>query len=162
MGFLFPGAFYYLFALIPALALAYLVRERPRRVVVASVLAFRALRARRGRRFGGWAQPDWRFFVEMLIIGLAVLAIAGPYVMRRGNPIAVVLDDSAAMQAVAAGRTRFDVARAALRDALAREGPGEVSVYLTAPEPHRIGPPFTSAAAAAAALDPFQTTASPQ
>jgi hypothetical protein len=161
MGFLFPGAFYYLFALIPALALAYLVRERPRRVVVSSVLAFRALRARRGRRFGGWPRPDWMFFVEMLIIILAVLAIAGPYVMRGGNPIAVVLDDSAAMQAVAAGRTRFDVARAALKDALAREGPGEVSVYLTAPEPHRIGPPFTSAADAAAALEHLQSTAAP-
>src|SRR3984893_2049681 len=161
MGYLFPGAFYYLFALIPALALAYLVRERPRRVVVSSVLAFRALRARRGRRFGGWPRPDWMFFGEMLIIGLEVLAIAGPYVMRGGNPIAVVLDDSAAMQAVAAGRTRFDVARAALKDALAREGPGEVSVYLTAPEPHRIGPPFTSAADAAAALEHLQSTAAP-
>jgi hypothetical protein len=161
MGFLFPGAFYYLFALIPALALAYLVRERPRRVIVSSVLAFRALRARRGRRFGGWPRPDWMFFVEMLIISLAVLAIAGPYVMRGGNPIAVVLDDSAAMQAVAAGRSRFDVARAALKDALAREGPGEVSVYLTAPEPHRIGPPFSSAADAGAALEHLQCTAAP-
>src|ERR1700676_3759349 len=161
MGLLNPGALYYLLALIPALALAYLVRERPRRVVVSSVLAFRALRARRGRRFGGWPRPDWMFFVEMLIISLAVLAIAGPYVMRGGNPIAVVLDDSAAMQAVAAGRTRFDVARAALKDALAREGPGEVSVYLTAPEPHRIGPPFTSAADAAAALEHLQSTAAP-
>ena len=153
MGFLYPGALYYLFALIPALAVAYLVRERPRRVVVSSVLAFRALRARRGRRFGGWPRPDWMFFVEVLIIGLAVLAIAGPYVTRTGNPIAVVLDDSAAMQAAAGpGRTRFDAARAALRDALGREGPGEVSLYLTTPQPHRSGPPFASAAEASDAL----------
>jgi Aerotolerance regulator N-terminal len=154
MGFLFPGALYYLLALIPALALAYLVRERPRRVVVSSVLAFRALRARRGQRFGGWPRPDWMFFIEMLIIGLAVLAIAGPYVTRKGNPIAVVLDDSAAMQAAAApGRTRFDAARAALMDALEREGPGEVSLYLTTPQPHRAGPPFASAADASDALE---------
>ena len=85
MGLLNPGALYYLLALIPALALAYLVRERPRRVVVSSVLAFRALRARRGQRFGGWPRPDWMFFVEMLIIALAVLAIAGPYVTRNGQ-----------------------------------------------------------------------------
>jgi hypothetical protein len=154
MGFLNPGALYYLLALIPALALAYLVRERPRRVVVSSVLAFRALRARRGQRFGGWSRPDWMFFVEMLIIGLAVLAIAGPYVTRKGNPIAVVLDDSAAMEAAAVpGRTRFDVARAALSDALGRESPGEVNLYLTAPQPHRAGPPFASAAEASAALE---------
>jgi hypothetical protein len=153
MGLLNPGALYYLLALVPALALAYLVRERPRRVVVSSVLAFRALRARRGRRFGGWPRPDWMFFVEMLIIGLAVLAIARPYVTRKGNPIAVVLDDSAAMQAVVApGRTRFDTARATLRDALGREGPGEVNLYLTAPQAHRAGPPFASATEAAAAL----------
>ncbi|MGH7915467.1 MAG: vWA domain-containing protein, partial [Candidatus Binataceae bacterium] len=153
MGLLYPGVLYYLLALIPALALAYLVRERPRRIVVSSVLAFRALRARRGQRFGGWPRPDWMFFVEMLIIGLAVLAIARPYVTRKGNPIAVVLDNSAAMQAVATpGRTRFDTMRAALKDALAREGPGEVSLYLTVPQPHRAGPPFASAADASAAL----------
>lgn len=162
MGFLDSGAFYYLFALIPALALAYLVRERPRRVIVSSVLAFRALRARRGQRFGGWPQPDWMFFVEMLIVGLAVAAMAQPYVMRSGNPIAVVLDDSATMQAMAAGgRTRFDVARAALKDALGREGPGEVSVYLAAPQPHRAAPPFSSAAGAAAALDQLRPTGAP-
>src|SRR5271170_939046 len=154
MGLLNPGALYHLFALIPALATAYLVRERPRRVVVSSVLAFRALRARRGQRFGGWPRPDWMFFIEMLIIGLAVLAIAGPYVTRKGNPIAVVLDDSAAMQAAAApGRSRFDAARAALKDALGHEGPGEVSLYLTTPQPHRAGPPFASAADAADALE---------
>ena len=153
MGLLNPGALYYLLALIPALALAYLVRERPRRVVVSSVLAFRALRARRGRRFSGWPRPDWMFFVEMLIIALAVLAIAKPYVTRTGNPIAVVLDDSAAMQATAgSGRSRFDMARAALTDALGCEGPGEVNLYLSAPQPHRAGPPFASAAEASAAL----------
>ncbi|HLJ43005.1 MAG TPA: BatA domain-containing protein [Candidatus Binataceae bacterium] len=153
MGLLNPGALYYLLALIPALAVAYLVRERPRRVVVSSVLAFRALRARRGRRFGGWPRPDWMFFVEMLIIALAVLAIAKPYVTRTGNPIAVLLDDSAAMQATAgSGRSRFDMARAALTDALGREGPGEVNLYLSAPQPHRAGPPFASAAEASAAL----------
>jgi hypothetical protein len=162
MGLLYPGALYYLLALIPALGLAYLVRERPRRVVVASVLAFRALRARRGRRFGGWPRPDWMFFVEVLIIALAVLAIAGPYVTRKGNPIAVVLDDSAAMQAAAApGSSRFDSARAALTDALGREGPGEVSLYLTAPQPHRAAPPFASGADAAAALAQLHPADSP-
>ena len=162
MGFLNPGALYYLLALIPALATAYLVRERPRRIVVSSVLAFRALRARRGRRFGGWPRPDWMFFLELLIIGLAVLAIAGPYVTRKGNPIAVVLDDSAAMQAAMAhGRSRFDAARAALKDALGREGPGEVSLYLTAPQPHRAGPPFASAAEASDALENLHPTDAP-
>src|SRR5260370_13853734 len=136
MGLLNEGRTCYLRARSPARALAYLVRERPARGVVSSVLAFRALRARRGQRFGGWPRPDWMFFVEMLIIGLAVLPIAGPYVTRTGNPIAVVLDDSAAMQAAAApGCTRFALARAAITDALPREGSGERHLYLTAPHP---------------------------
>jgi hypothetical protein len=169
MGFLYPGALYF-FALLPALALAYLVRERPRRVTVSSVLAFRALRARHGHRFGGWPRPDWMFFVELLILSLAVLAMAGPYIIRAGNPLAVVLDDSAMMQAAAAapatspaaGRTRFDAARTALQDALGRESDtGEVTVYLTAPQPHRLGPPFSSPAAAAAALDRLKPTDAP-
>ncbi len=163
MGLLNPAALYYLLALVPALAVAYLVRERPRRVVVSSVLAFRALRAGRGRRFGGWPRVDWMFFVEALILALAVLALARPYVIRTGNPIAVVLDDSAAMQATAgaAGRTRFDAARAALRETLAHEGPGEVNLYLTAPQPHRAGAPFASAADAAGALAQLHPTDAP-
>ena len=57
------------------------------------------------------------------------------------------------MQATAgSGRSRFDMARATLTDALGREGPGEVNLYLSAPQPHRAGPPFASAAEAAAAL----------
>ncbi|HZO81804.1 MAG TPA: BatA domain-containing protein [Candidatus Binataceae bacterium] len=170
MGFVYPGALY-LFALVPALAVAYLVRERPRRVTVSSVIAFRALRARRGKRFGGWPRPDWMFFVELLILSLAVLAIAEPYVTRAGNPMAVVLDDSAVMQAAATrpdastsagNRTRFDAARAALREALEREsGEAEVTVYLTAPQPHRLGTPFPSTAAAAAALEALKPSDAP-
>ncbi len=162
MGFLYPGALYF-FALIPALLIAYLVRERPRRVVVASVLAFRALRARRGQRVGGWPRPDWMFFVELIILSLAVLAMAGPYVTRTGNPIAVVLDDSAVMQTAAeAGRTRFDLARTAVIDALAKDGgPGDVNVYLTSPQPHRLGPPFATFSDAIAALRQLRATDAP-
>lgn len=161
MGFLYPGALYF-FALIPALAIAYLVRERSRRITVSSVIAFRALTARRGRRFGGWPRPDWMFFVELLILILAVLAMAGPYVIRAGNPVAVVLDDSAAMQAAAGpGSTRFDMALAAVKNALAKTGPRDVTVYLTAPQPHVLGPPFAKPADAVAAIDRLKPTDAP-
>src|SRR5208282_2605363 len=103
------------FALIPALLIAYLVRERPARVTVSSVLAFRALRGLKGERPWGRPQLDWLFIVEAVILGLAVLAMAQPYVVRGRKPIAVVLDNSAAMQArMGPGQTRFDVARARL------------------------------------------------
>jgi hypothetical protein len=111
MGLLYPGALVF-FALVPALVLAYLARERPSRVTVSSVLAFRALRGFRRERFGGWPRFDWMFFAELLILILAVLAMAGPFIWKKSNPLAVVIDNSAAMQALTpAGKSRFDIAR---------------------------------------------------
>ncbi|MFZ0246545.1 MAG: VWA domain-containing protein, partial [Candidatus Binatus sp.] len=142
MGFLYPGALVF-FALVPALVLAYLAKERPARVTVSSVLAFRALRGFRRERFGGWPRLDWMFFAEVFILSLAVLAMAGPFVWKKTAPLAVVIDNSAAMQALTpAGRSRFEVAREKLDAALsAEDGGGEISVYVTAPQPRRVAPP---------------------
>ena len=82
MGLLNPGALYFL-AIVPALILAYLARERPRQATVSSVLAFRALHMMRGERFGGRPRLRWTFFVELLILCLAVLAMADPYFARK-------------------------------------------------------------------------------
>ncbi len=153
MGLLYPGALVFA-AIVPALVLAYLARERPSRVTVSSVLAFRALRGLRKERFGGRPRLDWMFYAELLILLLAVLAMAGPYLIRRSNPIAVAIDNSAAMQAkLGSGRTRYEEAQAKLAAMLADEDQsGQVSVYVTAPTPHRIAPPFKSIAEARHAL----------
>src|SRR5579863_8788562 len=139
MGLLNPRALYFL-AIVPALILAYLARERQRQATVSSVLAFRALHVMRGQRFGGRPRFTWTFFLELLALCLAVLAMAGPYLLKKGTPIAVVIDNSAAMQALtASGKTRFQDATAAIDDALDRErGGGQVTVYLTAPQPHQL------------------------
>src|SRR5215831_12731530 len=110
-GLLYPASLY-LFAIPPLLLIAYLARERPRQAVVSSVIAFRALRAMRGERFGGRPRLRWTFFIELLILCLAVLTIAAPYVLRKGNPTAVVFDNSAAMQAqTTSGISRFETVR---------------------------------------------------
>ncbi len=139
MGLLNPGALYFLL-IVPALILAYLARERPRQATVSSVLAFRALHVMRGQRFGGRPRFTWTFFLELLALCLAVLAMAGPYLLKKGTPIAVVIDNSAAMQALTpSGRTRFEEAIAATTDALDRESSsGQVTVYVTAPQPHQL------------------------
>jgi hypothetical protein len=138
MGLLNPGALIF-FAIVPALVLAYLARERPSRVTVSSILAFRALHAMRKQRFGGLPKFDWTFFVELLILILAVLAMARPYLIRRGNPIAIVLDNSAAMQAhTREGATRFDLARKETRAMLSNSDASTVALYLTAPHPHQV------------------------
>ncbi len=162
MGLLYPGALVFL-ALVPALILAYLAKERPSRVTVSSVLAFRALRGFRRDRFAGRPRLDWMFFAEVLILSLAVLAMAGPFVWRKTTPLAVVLDNSAAMQALTtAGRSRFEIAREKLDAALsAEDGGGEISVYVTAPQPRRVAPVFDSIAAARLALARIKPTDAP-
>jgi hypothetical protein len=138
MGLLNPGALIF-FAIVPALVLAWLARERPARIVVSSVLAFRALHAMRKERFGGFPKLDWTFFVELLILILAVLAMARPYLIRHGNPIAIVLDNSARMQARASdGTTRFEQARKETDTMLANTDASTVALYLTAPQPHQV------------------------
>src|SRR5215469_12185380 len=153
MGFLYPGGLIF-FVIVPLLIGAYLARERPARVIVSSVAAFRALRGFRRERFGGLPRLDWTFFLETLVLCLAVLAIAGAYVLRPSNPLAVVIDNSAAMQAkTTAGRTRFQLALEKADAMLADEDGGSpVSVYVTAPQPHRIAAPYRTITEARAAL----------
>jgi hypothetical protein len=162
IGWLEPGAIYFL-AIVPALILAYLARERPRQATVSSVIAFRALHVMRGQRFGGRPRFPWTFFLELLALCLAVLAMARPYLIRRGRPIAVVIDNSAAMQALTAtGQTRYASAIVAARDALARENDtGQATIYLTAPQPHQMEGSFTSTSEAAAALSGARITDAP-
>jgi hypothetical protein len=162
MGLLYPGALAF-FALIPVLVLAYLAKERPARVTVSSVLAFRALRGFRRQRFGGWPRLDWMFFAEVLILSLVVLALAGPFIWKRTAPLAVVIDNSAAMQALTpSGKTRFDIAREQLDAALSVEnGGGEISVYVTAPQPRRVAPPFITLTEARIALSRIKPNDAP-
>ncbi|HKV53203.1 MAG TPA: BatA and WFA domain-containing protein [Candidatus Binataceae bacterium] len=160
-GLLYPAALY-LFAIPPLLLIAYLARERPRQVVVSSVMAFRALHSMRGERFGGRPRVDWTFLVELLILCLAVLAIAGPYMIRQGNPIAVVVDNSAAMQALTeSGQSRFQILRHKLADAIRAQAGGEITVYATAPQPHDLGGAFATAGEAISAIDRLAVTDSP-
>jgi hypothetical protein len=162
MGLLYPGALIF-FAVVPALVLAYLAKERPSRVTVSSVMAFRALRGFRRERFGGWPRLDWMFFAELLILSLIVLAMAGPFIWKKSSPLAVVIDNSAAMQALTpSGKSRFDLAREKLDAALSVEnGGGEISVYVTAPQPRRVAPPFTTLTEARLALSRVKPTDAP-
>ncbi|MEA2679370.1 MAG: hypothetical protein QOK03_1092, partial [Candidatus Binataceae bacterium] len=161
MGLVYPGALVF-FALVPALVLAYLARERPSRVTVSSVLAFRALRGFRRERFGGWPRFDWMFFAEVLILSLAVLAMAGPFIWKKSNPLAVVIDNSAAMQALTpAAQSRFDIAREKIDAAMSAESGGDISIYVTAPQPRRVAPPFSTLTEARLALSQLKPSDAP-
>ncbi|HYL60121.1 MAG TPA: BatA domain-containing protein [Candidatus Acidoferrales bacterium] len=162
MGLLYPAALAFL-ALVPVLILAYLAKERPSRVTVSSVMAFRALRGFRRERFGGRPRLDWMFFAEGIILTLAVLAMAGPFIWKKTTPLAVVIDNSAAMQALTpSGKTRFEVAREKLDAEMAAEdGGGEISVYVTAPQPRRVAPPFDTLTGARLAISHLKPVDAP-
>lgn len=160
IGFLYPGALIF-FALVPLLLIAYLVRERPRSVIVSSVLGYRALRGLKAERPWGWPRLDWLFLVELLILSLVVLAMAQPYVIHQHMPVAVVLDNSASMQAGG----RFEAAKAALERAIPNQDEVEVTLFETAPQPHQIGADMSpskarSAIIKATAVDAAQSTIS--
>ncbi len=160
MGFLYPGALIF-FALIPLLVIAYLVRERPRAVMVSSVLGYRALRALKSERPWGWPRLDWLFLIELLILSLAVLAIAEPYVIHQRTPVAVVLDNSAAMQAGIPAGARFEAARHTLERAIPDQSDVTVTLYTTATQPHKVAGPI-SVAQARRALERLQAVDAPQ
>jgi hypothetical protein len=145
-GFLYPGALVF-FALIPLLIAAYLVRERPRSVTVSSVLGYRALRALKSERPWGWPRLDWLFLIELIILSLVVLAIAEPYVIHQRTPVAVVLDNSAAMQAGVPPGARFEAACRTLERAIPDAGDVTVTLYVTAPQPHQVAGPISAARA---------------
>jgi hypothetical protein len=161
MSLLNPAGLIFL-GILPFLVIAYLARERPRQVIVSSVLAFRALHVMRGERFGGRPRWTWTFFLELLVLGMAAFAIAGPYLLRRGSPIVVVLDNSAAMQAeTAGGETRFQAAVGKIKDQLRSAGSSPISLYLTAPQPHQASAGLVSAREAISLLDHSQVLDTP-
>jgi hypothetical protein len=65
--------------------------------------------------------------------------MARPYLIRRSNPIAIVLDNSAAMQArTREGTTRFEKARKEADAMLSNSDASTVAFNLTAPQPHQV------------------------
>ncbi len=139
--------------LLPVLALAYMLRGRPRRVIVSSVIAFRALRARQGRRRLAKVHLDWTFFVEALILSLAALAAAEPYVVRPRKSVAVVLDNSGVMQVLMpSGISAFEAAKMRLVSYFAGSS-DHITLYLTAPRPHRWESPLNGQSGIEAVLN---------
>jgi hypothetical protein len=164
IGFLYPGALVF-FALVPLLLIAYLVRERPRSIIVSSVLGYRALRGLKAERPWGWPRLDWLFLIELLILSLVVLAMAQPYAIHQHTPVAVVLDNSASMQAGIPPGARFEAAKAALERAIPNQNNGAVTLFVTAPQPHQIGDGMSPARARSAigkatVIDAAQSTIS--
>ncbi|HKA32685.1 MAG TPA: BatA domain-containing protein [Candidatus Binatia bacterium] len=136
MEFLNPAALYALL-LLPVLLIAHLIRRPPQRVYFSSLLLMREFAG--GSRAGRSGVPPI-FFLHLLLLTLLLLALAEPSLTSRAVNIALVLDNSASMQAVEGGQSRFQAGLAEAENILRGLPAGaRVDLYALAPHLARIG-----------------------
>jgi multidrug efflux pump subunit AcrA (membrane-fusion protein) len=133
MEFLNPAALFGLLAL-PLLLIPYLVRKKPRRLVFSSLLLFIEGGAQASSRPLGRIHLPPVFFLQVLLLLLLILALSEPVFSVRPTNVAMVLDNSASMQAMENGRTRLALAKEKLSAVAGEVGPaGQIDLYLTTP-----------------------------
>jgi len=158
MEFLNPAALYGLLAL-PLLLIPYLIRRRPQRVVFSSLLLFADYAASASGRPWGRLRLPPIFFLQLLLLTLLILALGEPVFSVHPTHIAIVLDNSASMQTLEDGTSRFALAKDKARGLLTDTGAtGQVDLYLTVPKLERIrGETLTpiEAAGVIASLEPY-------
>jgi Ca-activated chloride channel family protein len=133
MEFLNPLALYGLLTL-PLLLIPYLIRRKPRRLVFSSILLFAEMGARASGRPWGRLRLPLIFFLQLFLLALLIFALSEPVFSVRPSHVAIVLDNSASMQALEDGKSRFQLAQQSAQALLAEIGTaGEVDIYLTTP-----------------------------
>jgi len=134
MEFLNPAALYGLFAL-PLLLIPYLVRRKPRRVIFSSLLLFIEHGSEATAKPWGRLRLPLVFFLQLLLLVLLILALAQPVFSVRLSNIAIVMDNSASMQAREDGTTRVTLARDQARRVLGDLGAnGKVDIFTIVPQ----------------------------
>jgi Ca-activated chloride channel family protein len=158
MEFLNPLALYGLLAL-PLLVIPYLIRRKPRRLIFSSILLFAEMGARASGRPWGRLRLPLIFFLQLFLLALLIFALSEPVFSVRPSRVAIVLDNSASMQAVEDGKSRFQLAQQSARALLTEIGTtGKVDIYLTTPRLEKLrGTTFATAEAARliGSLEPY-------
>jgi hypothetical protein len=138
MEFLNPAALYAL-ALLPLLLLPYLIRRRPRRLFFSSLLLLREFATRRSAHPWGKMYLPPIFFLQLILLALLLLAFGEPSLSFRPVSVALVLDNSASMQAIEGEKSRFQLAQdeaAKILSALAAHA--RVDLYIVVPRLTRV------------------------
>jgi hypothetical protein len=149
MEFLNPTALLGLLAL-PLLLVPYLIRRKPRRLVFSSLLLFIEAGVQASRPWGRIHLPPI-FFLQLLLLALLILALSEPVFSVRPTNIAIVLDNSASMQALEDGKTRLSLAKESATSVIGELGAGgTVDLYVTTPRLSKVR---------AAPLDPVEAKA---
>ncbi len=139
MEFLNPTALYGLYAL-PLLLVPYFIQRKPRRVVFSSLLLFIEQHGSQATtKPWGRLRLPLLFFLQLLLLLLLILALAEPVFSVRLSNIAIVMDNSASMQAQEDGTARIELARDAARVVLADLGAnGKVDMFHIVPRLEKI------------------------
>ena len=152
MEFLNPTALFGLLAL-PLLLIPYLLRRKPRRVIFSSLLLFMTGSEQMSSRPWGRLHLPPIFFLQLLLLALLILALSEPVFSVRPTSIAIVLDNSASMQSLENGKTRFALAKERASAVIGElSTAGKVDLYVTAPRLEKLGAMPLSAADANGAL----------
>ena len=158
MEFLNPTALYGFLAL-PLLLIPYLIRRRPQRVIFSSLLLFADLSPQASRRPWGKLRLPPLFYLQLLLLVLLILSLGEPVFSVHPSKVAIVLDNSASMQALEGTRTRFKIAQEQARGVLTElPATARVDVYVTLPRLEKtVGESFSpsEAAAAISILEPY-------
>jgi len=138
MEFLNPTALLGLFAL-PLLLIPYLTKKRPRRLTFSSLILFTQSGTPTSRGPWGRIHLPPVFFLQLLLLTLLILALSEPVFSVRPTSIAIVLDNSASMQALEDGKTRLTLAQQKAQSLTQGLGSGaRVDIYTTTPRLQRL------------------------
>jgi hypothetical protein len=152
MEFLNPSALYGLLAL-PLLLIPYLMRRKPRRYVFSSLYMFSAAGTSPTARPFRRLRLPLIFYLQLLLMTLMLLALGEPVFTTRPTNVAIVIDNSASMQALQDGKSRFALAQEKAATIFSELGFGAVlDLYLTTPRLERFGPERLSSSEAVRAL----------
>ena len=148
MEFLNPTALFGLLAL-PLLLIPYLIRRKPQRVAFSSLLLFMESGDAASAKPWGRINLPPIFFLQLLLLALLILALGEPVLSIRPTNIALILDNSASMQALEDGKSRFALAKERASALVEELGAGgKVDLYLTTPRLEKIHAAPLSAAEA--------------
>ena len=164
MEFLNPAALYGLFAL-PLLLVPYLIRRKPRRVVFSSLLLFMEHGSQATAKPWGRLHLPPIFFLQLLLLLLLILALAEPVFSVRLSNIAIVMDNSASMQAREDGTARVVLARDQAKRVLGDlSATGKVDIFTIVPQLQKVNKAPVSPSDAVgllAGLEPYDLADAP-
>lgn len=138
MEFLNPFGLYALL-LSPLLLIPYLIKGRPRQFVFSSLLLLKQFSSRATAQALGRLYLPPIFFLQLLLLLLLLLSLGEPVLSVRPLSVAIVLDNSASMQALEGRRSRFQLAQEEAKNLLDGFPAGaRAELYVTVPSLARV------------------------